>query len=89
MDALKDRFFILVRHKGQDIPERLPLASRRTLFRVFIHLLMGDINSCQVWNEEFFDRKVVGEKERINGKLIRKSGITLRHKTIDRPYLIP
>ena len=83
MDKLKDRYFIRVKHKGQDIAERLPLANRQTLLRVFVHFLLGKINSIEVWNEEYFDRKVLGKKERINGKLVRKEGITMREKVIN------
>ena len=85
MEKLKDRYFIRINHKGEDIPERLPLANKQTLFRVFVHFLFGNIHSMEVWNEKYFDRKVVGEKERINGKLVRKNGTTLRQKTIT-PY---
>ena len=83
MDKLKDRYFIRVKHKGRDIAERLPLANRQTLLRVFVHFLLGKINSIEVWNEEYFDRKVLGKKERINGKLVRKEGITMREKVIN------
>ena len=76
MDKLKDRYFIRVKHKGRDIAERLPLANRQTLLRIFVHFLLGKINSIEVWNEEYFDRKVMGKKERINGKLVRKQGKT-------------
>ena len=82
MEKLKDRYFIRIKHKGTDAPERLPLANKQTLFRVFIHFLFGNIHSMEVWNEKYFDRKVVGNKERINGKLVRKDGATLRQKTI-------
>jgi len=83
MDKLKDRYFIRLRHQGEELPERLPLANRETLFRVFIHFLFGKINSLEVWNEKYFDRKVMAKPERINGKLIRKNGITLRQKTLE------
>ena len=83
MDKLKDRYFIRVKHKGRDIAERLPLANRQTLLRIFVHFLLGKINSIEVWNEEYFDRKVMGKKERINGKLVRKEGMTMREKVIN------
>ena len=41
MDKLKDRYFIRVKHKGRDIAERLPLANRQTLLRIFVHFLLG------------------------------------------------
>ena len=83
MDKLKDRYFIRVKHKGRDIAERLPLANRQTLLRIFVHFLLGKINSIEVWNEEYFDRKVMGKKERINGKLVRKQGMTMREKVLN------
>ena len=81
MQTLKDRYFIRVYHKGKTLPERLPLANRQTLLRVFIHFLFGKINSLEIFNEDYFDKRVL-EKERVNGKLIRKHGQTMRQKVI-------
>jgi len=83
MEKLKNRYFIRIKHKGDDIPERMPLANRQTLLRVFVHFLLGNMNSIEVWNEEYFDRKVMGKKERINGKLVRKEGTTMREKVLN------
>ena len=60
MDTLKDRYFIRLYHEGKSIPERLPLANKQTLLRVFIHFLFGKINSLEVFNEEYFDKRVIG-----------------------------
>ena len=81
METLKDRYFIRLYHEGKSIPERLPLANKQTLLRVFIHFLFGKINSLEVFNEEYFDKRVM-ENERVNGKLVRKHGQTMRQKVI-------
>ena len=88
MEKLKNRYFIRIKNKGRDIAERLPLANRQTLLRTFVHFLLGNIHSIEVWNEEYFDRKVMGEKERINGKLVRKNGITMREKVINDSTIV-
>jgi len=83
MEKLNSRYFVRIKHKGKDTAERLPLANRQTVLRVFVHFLLGNIHSMEVWNEEYFDRKVMGKKERINGKLVRKEGMTMREKVIN------
>ena len=88
MEKLNSRYFVRIKHKGKDTAERLPLANRQTVLRVFVHFLLGNIHSIEVWNEEYFDRKVMGEKERINGKLVRKNGITMREKVINDSTIV-
>ena len=80
MDKLKDRYFIrYFNDKGEVI--RMPLASKRTLMRVFMHFIIGSMNSLEIYREDYFNKKVFS-KERIDGILVRGEGITMRAKTL-------
>jgi len=80
MDKLKDRYFIRYFTKDAE-PVRMPLASRKTLFRVFVHFLAGNMKSLEVFREDYFNKKVFAN-ERLNGVLVRGNGVSMRTKTI-------
>ena len=81
MDKLKDRFFVVLNKNDGSTPTRLPLSNKRFIYRAFIHFLMGDYSSIQIFNEEYMDKKVFS-KERKNGVLVRGEGISMRKKML-------
>ena len=80
MDKLKNRYFIRYYNEVGEVI-RMPLASRRTLMRVFMHFIIGNMSSLEIYREDYFNKKVFS-KERIDGILVRGEGITMRAKTI-------
>jgi hypothetical protein len=86
MDKLKDRYFIRLYQKDDFKPQRLPLASARTLFRVFIHFIAGDYVSLEVYREDYLSKRVCNVKTNSAG-ISTAERITMRAKMFEYfPY---
>lgn len=81
MDKITDRYFVLLQKDDGSAPLRFPLTNKRFMYRTFIHYLMGDFSSIQIFKEEYMDKKVL-KKERKNGVLVRGNGVSMREKVV-------
>lgn len=85
MEQLKDRYFVRFYQKDAREPKLLPLASARTLFRVFIHFLAGKYSSLEIYREDYFSKRVCNvETNSVGVSTARR--MTMRAKVLQSPF---
>lgn len=84
MEKLKDRYFIRLYEEGSSEATQLPLASARTLFRVFIHFVSGSYVSLEVFREDYFGKRVCNVAENASG-ITTAVRTSMRQKVLKSP----
>jgi len=85
MEKLKDRYFIRLYQEGSSEATRLPLASARTLLRVFIHFVSGSYSSLEVFREDYFGKRVCNVAQNSSG-ITTAVRTTMRQKVLNSPF---